>query len=1258
MTCGKGVDCFISLHSDSTNLSSSVCFYNSDGSIREPSPTCPTTVSYLGLTSTQLPDRVVGWGPGAIFDLLDGELRLLTQGTDPLDVRTCMVTDNPIEVATTGLGNVCLWCLTHMVCQVKIVEGLEKQMFTQLALSPRSSKYGHRAFVVCGNTVTSVDLKKGNKLARENLHLRDIVGIAYCSQMDFLVTASKDLTIRVWGPDLELKVALVGHSALVTSLLCCPHTGHLLSCSLDGTLRCWCLEECDQMQKITVEGSHPPLAVGGPDKRGTFFTFSNAGVDFWTINSLYHPHCKLGGDLCGPVRQMVISPFPPPYPTRVLCVHGDHDVTLVSAGTGAILTGLTVGSKVLCADYCLPKETILILTEDGVMLTASALTHPITVLDEWSGDGQKAYQWGKGDQDSGPGPACYMVLYSSMPDRKTAMAEWKSLQEQRGQQAKKQKYVNEPKNRSLVMLGHCGGYLTVLKLHTKSVQYMTPAHKGQDITAMQAYPENNYLLTTGKDKSVLVWRVFLYAEECLSLHMSVFCGQPPLHLALMGPLLAITFQEPENATYSLAYYHMDNRRRLDHPPKQDHLGCITGLSVNLQLKVCASCSEDGTIRIWDEDNQLIRTLELLTEPECLAFVGQNEYLLVGIRGDLHYINISQILPQDLPLQPHYYEKVDPFPDLPIPCKSSGPAKVYVLHKLSFSLLQELVALQVRNRDLEALQQGELEIKRKTKKRPRALRQRIKKEAFDRYMKLVYKEPVKIVIPEVDTFDLNHIMFPPKPHEERPVTPPIFREGFFPNHSEAQKPTSKKDKSDQERSISSHAPHRNMGFIPNSVLVGQLWPNVVVQTVPPPSPEEGKELKLWDWDSSSETMFLEFEEPGEEESKKELFLDSPEPEIKIASPPKPPPPEVVVEKDTTTKKPKMTPKTLPPVKDIKPLPRRIKPTTPPRVRTPSPTIPEFLVQFLEEDWFKRIFPDKKSIPASLQPEDFVRQLLELMKTAEPAIKMSLMTALLTLCKQGVLANSGLVFKGLVACLSQSITPNMSAAAQRFAHELLNMLVCLCPEDSAFMVELLVLMAYTQLDFQKTVLSQLQKMGLKEDVTKLTVELNSWQNQEDIQDQLAIWESLRKKATYWLSQWTSKYMVQNRALALLKGASPVDVLNYFCSLPEIAKSESEVEQPVIHPEKKKDAVLMPALPPTSKPIYRLGETYTMSRTREPRGIVLPPLTYRPLLLGFTRFLKLPMTQVFLDPFPFALDPHCLKPSPRRFFMVEQSYVSYYR
>lgn len=52
----------------------------------------------------------------------------------------------------------------------------------------------------------------------------------------------------------------------------------------------------------------------------------------------------------------------------------------------------------------------------------------------------------------------------------------------------------------------------------------------------------------------------------------------------------------------------------------------------------------------------------------------------------------------------------------------------------------------------------------------------------------------------------------------------------------------------------------------------------------------------------------------------------------------------------------------------------------------------------------------------------------MKTADASVKMPIMTALLTLSQQGALVDSSLVFRGLVACLSHSITPNMVTADQ--------------------------------------------------------------------------------------------------------------------------------------------------------------------------------------------------------------------------------------
>lgn len=57
----------------------------------------------------------------------------------------------------------------------------------------------------------------------------------------------------------------------------------------------------------------------------------------------------------------------------------------------------------------------------------------------------------------------------------------------------------------------------------------------------------------------------------------------------------------------LSYCHPLDR--YDHQPDDDHTDTITGLTSCQRMKLYASSSLDGTIRIWDETNNLIRYKE-------------------------------------------------------------------------------------------------------------------------------------------------------------------------------------------------------------------------------------------------------------------------------------------------------------------------------------------------------------------------------------------------------------------------------------------------------------------------------------------------------------------------------------------------------------------------------------------------------------------------------------------------------------------------
>ena len=169
------------------------------------------------------------------------------------------------------------------------------------------------------------------------------------------------------------------------------------------------------------------------------------------------------------------------------------------------------------------------------------------------------------------------------------------------------------------------------------------------------------------DNEIRIWRLYPFALESLAPLMSFHCAHLPVHMTILHDNLAVAFQDPLSATYSVTLYNMEIQGssvvyftpelqlwsawsnkcwlailwfsdRYDHSPESDHIGSITGLSACPTLRFIASCSADNTVRIWDEKNQLIRVIKLNAVPHSLSFCSEKGDLLVGIGSHLHVID--------------------------------------------------------------------------------------------------------------------------------------------------------------------------------------------------------------------------------------------------------------------------------------------------------------------------------------------------------------------------------------------------------------------------------------------------------------------------------------------------------------------------------------------------------------------------------------------------------------------------------------------
>ena len=72
--------------------------------------------------------------------------------------------------------------------------------------------------------------------------------------------------------------------------------------------------------------------------------------------------------------------------------------------------------------------------------------------------------------------------------------------------------------------------------------------------------------------------------------------------------------------------------RYDHPPENDHCDKISAVSGCSKLKLIATGSLDGTIRIWNGKNQLIRLLE---KYEINSFIEFFFFLLSCLKNDCY-----------------------------------------------------------------------------------------------------------------------------------------------------------------------------------------------------------------------------------------------------------------------------------------------------------------------------------------------------------------------------------------------------------------------------------------------------------------------------------------------------------------------------------------------------------------------------------------------------------------------------------------------
>ncbi|XP_036063479.1 WD repeat-containing protein 97 [Onychomys torridus] len=705
--------------------------------------------------------RFVGWGPAGLTILGQDFRPLWVSKTLKEELLCCLPVPSQglLLVAHVG-GSVELWKfrsggrrLVSCGSPLQPPPGLSGSL-KRLALGPEADHCTRHCFAAYGSAVLTFDLDSWTLVnVCQDLHKTIISDLEYCEEVKAMVTASRDSTVKVWEADWQIRMVFVGHTGPVTAMTVIRNSSLVVSASQDGTLRTWDLRAAAQVgevplgcwnQDIFSERVSHLLAPAGPG--WPMLSLCSKSVELWRVCNIYLPLAQLSAPVLHvQVAPALPAPVEPALPSRLVCACADGSVYLVSATTGRTVSSLLLEAEDCAVGvvYCLSREALWVLTRSGHLVRANAARCPMVVTHRRSPLPPPA-----------PQPCC-LHLYSHLTDPRSAYACWQIVHQNQGDMLRSAiAWAWKNKNRFLPMMGYSDGTLSVLDWRTSQIIFSTEAHMPGPVTAIGS--TWNSIVTSGGDLTVKMWRVFPYAEECLSLLHTFNCCHPAVMLCTLGKRIMVGFEDPESATYGLVQFGLGDKMRYDHRPQDDPMDHITGLCCCPTLKLYACSSLDCTIRIWTWENRLLRLLQLDGAPQGLAFSNNSGDLVLALGSRLCLVSHELYLPTSYLVKKFCQRAPEVVNDPPLPLtgwKSLTSSHLQRLASLQGAanlsvpspftqqqtamrqqpvLEEDLKDIIARDKDLQQLRQGTAF----PAARPQ-LSWKLRQEAFDNYLHLIY-----------------------------------------------------------------------------------------------------------------------------------------------------------------------------------------------------------------------------------------------------------------------------------------------------------------------------------------------------------------------------------------------------------------------------------------------------------------------------------------------------------------------------------------
>ncbi|RUS77658.1 hypothetical protein EGW08_014581 [Elysia chlorotica] len=517
----------------------------------------------------------------------------------------------------------------------------------------------------CSDTDLHVYDLSGKLLFKfERAHMMSITGCRYSQAASVLVTSSIDCEVKVWSLMGGLIHTFRGHSRAVTNLLLHPATSSIvLTCSLDGTVRMWSLDTMDCIYSLVVS-TDGLLWMGLTDDNMLFISTARA-VTLWHMNYTVQFWALarsrvLGMELCGCKEKT----------TRLMAISEDSSVRLMARSNQKNLCtvlpppSISPLQRVLSVCYSREFDTIYMLVNPHEIWVYTTRTDPACRIAVWDVvDVQASFPTSKSNASSGDNfnPSSISVNKPAPSHRATESGA--------GLEPVANCCCLTILNSTAIVWtdeGCCcpirDSYL-LLGLEDGRILFMDPVKKGHKYLefktgkdpVLDMYHDTTHQALVTVYKLPGMMQVHVWGLPDLELQHEVYTTPDLRRHARLGYTLvtahesgSVMFHSMELATdpglhKSKMVPVLGEVVDLHHKPQ--HQAPVIALDVCASLRIFCSCSKDGAIKIWTEDEALLTEIMLDETLTSGCFLNNMGDLVVGFQKQVFFIDHSKVCPQ-------------------------------------------------------------------------------------------------------------------------------------------------------------------------------------------------------------------------------------------------------------------------------------------------------------------------------------------------------------------------------------------------------------------------------------------------------------------------------------------------------------------------------------------------------------------------------------------------------------------------------------